>query len=217
MAVDTLFSEDHIDMCHSEVTMQACLLISEIVFREQSATGDLGVTSHKRQSTNFREGPVRIRDHVENSIHFYGLEYENQDLTFYGTAEDNYRLLSAQYLQPVQSPAELEPAGAVTFAKWSRVASLGVSSSRAASPTQNPRKGELQAVVAATSHGNTLPQEHTLSAIVPLSYTCHCASMTRGPLGVPALVLGPVLGRKGIWSLNVLLGLQDDYGIPVEE
>lgn len=61
MTVDTLFSEDHIDICHSEVTTQAYHLISEIVFRGPSATGDLGVTSHKRQTTVFREGPVRIK------------------------------------------------------------------------------------------------------------------------------------------------------------
>lgn len=61
MALDTLFSEDGMNMCHSEVTIKAYLLISEIVFRESSATRDFGVTSHKRQSTNFREGPVRIR------------------------------------------------------------------------------------------------------------------------------------------------------------
>lgn len=61
MAADALFSEDGIDMCHSEVTIQTYLLNSEIVFREPSATGDLGVTSHKRQTTNFRERPVRIK------------------------------------------------------------------------------------------------------------------------------------------------------------
>lgn len=60
-AVGTLFSEDCINMCHGEVPVQDYLLISEIVFREPSATGDLGVTSHKRQTTNFREGPVRIK------------------------------------------------------------------------------------------------------------------------------------------------------------
>lgn len=42
-------------------------------------------------------------------------------------------------------------------------------------------------------------------------------SMTGGPLGVPVLVPGPVLGRKGSWSLNALFGLQDSHGIPVEE
>lgn len=40
-------------------------------------------------------------------------------------------------------------------------------------------------------------------------------SMTGGPLGVPVLVPGPVLGRKGSWSLNALFGLQDSHGIPL--
>lgn len=42
-------------------------------------------------------------------------------------------------------------------------------------------------------------------------------SMTGSPLGVPALVPGLVLGRRGSWSLNVLVDLQDDHSVPVEE
>lgn len=56
-----LYSQRIIQTCHSEVTMQVQFLISEIVLREPAATGDSEVTSHKRQTTNFREGPVRIR------------------------------------------------------------------------------------------------------------------------------------------------------------
>lgn len=70
-------------------------------------------------------------------------------------------LISAQHLHQVQSQAELEPAGAVTLAKWSSrqwpqsgLLGLfkGISHSRAKFPAQNPRKREFQAVVAATSH-----------------------------------------------------------------
>ena len=49
------------------------------------------------------------------------------------------------------------------------------------------------------------------------------ASSTRVPgawgcsLGVPGLVPGPGLGRKGSGALRVLLGLGDDQGVPGEE
>lgn len=60
MAMDALFSTDHTDTCHSEVTNQVYHLFSEIVLREPSATRGLEVTCHKRQTTAFREGTVRI-------------------------------------------------------------------------------------------------------------------------------------------------------------
>lgn len=128
----------------------------------------------------------------------------------------SHPLISAQHLQLVQSQAELEPAGAVTIAEWSSrqwpqsgLLGLfqGISSSRAASPAQNHRKGELEAVMAAITHGHYPRGRNTFSAIVPLVYPPAMGvdmgvSMTGGPLGAPALVPGPVFGRKGSWSLN---------------
>lgn len=60
IAIDTLFSMDHTDRCCSEVTKQGNCVFSEIVLREPSATGDLEVTHHKRQTTTFRAGAVKI-------------------------------------------------------------------------------------------------------------------------------------------------------------
>lgn len=65
-----------------------------------------------------------------------------------------------------------------------------------------------------------------MSPVAPLYCTCHghrhwCIKH-QGPRGLRllfgcALVPGPGLGTKGSWGLKVLLGLDNDQGIPEEE
>jgi len=95
-------------------------------------------------------------------------------------------------------------------------------------PRTEPRQGRPPGSV--SSHQpRALPQGHTLAAASPGAPLYHAmgaeigASSSRVPetlgcsLGVPALVQGPELGKKGSWDVWLLLELGNDQDILEEE
>lgn len=142
-------------------------------------------------------------------------------------------LATVQHLQLVQARQSChvcrEEQQTVT-SRWPPWGFLGHHAQQIHVPHTEPWKGRPPCCNG-RPQSQALPWGHTLAVTSPEAPLYHMRAMetdigtssTRVPgalscfLGVLALMLGPGLGKKGIWHLRVLLELGDDQGIPEEE